>query len=275
MADLDNNIFSNLAKPTDLSKYTLFRGVTDFANLAQYSLFETGYSFLIVVGVPKFLETLANKSTDYKNLLNSYIHVLEYEFRGLDGIEDMQIDPSDLTNGINTIQLITKVNKQAGSNFSMRFFEKHGSTITRLHQLFLEGVKDPRTQVKTYHGLIQNGTMEAGFENETFSFMYMVTDNTLMNVEKAFYIVAAQPTKSELSIYNVQKGEIEFKEVGVEFNGFPISGKTVDAKAKSLLEWIRKNTVWNESEAIYTGVDTMKPVSDIVTSTGLTSVALK
>lgn len=267
MADtIDTNIFSNLATPKDLTKYTLFRGVTDFANLEQYSLYETGYGFLIVVKIPKFLENLAAKSSEYKKLINNYVHILEYEFRGIQGLEAMQIDPSELTNGINSIQLITKVNKQAGGNFSMNFFEKHGSTITRLHQLFLEGVKDPRTQVKTYHGMIQNGEMEPGFENETFSFMYIVTDNTLMSVEKAFYIVAAQPNNADMTIYNVEKGNIEFKEVSVEFNGFPISGKKVDEKAVKLMEWIRKNTTWNESLATYSGVDNMKPYNtEIVT----------
>lgn len=267
---IDTNVFSNLATPDDLTKYTLFRGVTDFANLAQFNLFETGYGFFIVVSVPKFLRELANKSTEYDKLLKSYVHILEYEFKGISGLENITVDPSELNNGINSIQLATKVVKQSGGNFSMNFYEKHGSTITKLHQLFLEGIKDPRTQVKTYHGLIQqdNATIEGKLENEVFSFMYIATDNTLMNVEKAFYIVAAQPTSAEYSMYNAEKGNIEFKEISVEFSGFPITGKVVDSKAKELLKWIRDNTTWNESQYNYTGVKDIKPFASNINDNG-------
>jgi NADH-quinone oxidoreductase subunit E/NADP-reducing hydrogenase subunit HndA len=39
------------------------RGVTDFGALEQYNLFESGYSFLVVMGIPKFLQELVSKKT--------------------------------------------------------------------------------------------------------------------------------------------------------------------------------------------------------------------
>ena len=54
------------------------------------------------------------------------------------------------------------------------------------------------------------------YENETFSFMYFVTDNTFRYVQKAFYIVAAQPTTAALGdLYNHDKSDISFKEVSL------------------------------------------------------------
>jgi len=251
------NIFDGQKTVRDLSSYTLMRGVTDFANLAQFNLFETGYSFLVVVGIPKFLEKLAQVNDEYKKLINTYIHVLEYEFRGIDGFDNIDADTSELTNGISTLNIITKVNMQSASSFSMRYFEKSGSTMTKVHELFLRGLKDPRTQVKTYHGLIADGTLEAGFENECFSFLYFVTDNSLQNIEKACYIVSAQPKTAEMNIYNSEKGTIEFKEITAEFNGFPLFGPTINAKALAMLKTITTSTVFRESETAYTGVSTL------------------
>ena len=154
----------------------------------------------------------------------------------------------------------------------MRYFERHGSVITRTHELFLRGIKDPRTQVKHYNGLIPKGLMEPGYENEVFSFMYLVCDNTLMNLEKCIYIVAAQPTGAQWDIYNSEKGSIEFKELDVEFKGYPIVGRKINEKGKEFLDWIRQNTTWDEMEFNYSGVDNMTPYKkDIVNSNRTTA----
>ena len=253
-------MFENLKQPRDITKYTLSRGVTDFGNLNQFNMYESGYSFLILVSIPKFLDILSQKNDTYKSLITNYKHILEYEFRGLDGLDNITSDVGSITNGISTIDVINKVEMQSNGTFSMRFFEKSGSVITRTHELFLTGIKDPRTQVKHYHGLIQDGTLEAGYENEVFSFLYFVTDNTMTEIEKAYFIVSAQPTQAETSIYESEKGNIEFKEITVEFRGFPITGNEVDRKAKEVLDWINNpknpNHITNDStDFVYSGTE--------------------
>ena len=249
-----NNMFEGTHSVRDLTKYMLMRGVTDFGNLEQYNLFESGYSFLVVMDIPVFLKKLASVNSEYAKIINTYVHILEYEFRGLEGLEGMTAEYGQLTNGINEINIINKVNKQSASTFQMTYQEKLGSTITKAHELFLTGIKDPRTEVKTYHGLIEDGTLEAGYENEIFKFMYIVTDNTLFNIEKAVYIASAQPTNVQFDIYNSQKGTYEFKDINVEFNGFPIMSNDVTAKASEFLANIRKNTTWRETEFKYSGI---------------------
>nr|DAV45439.1 MAG TPA: hypothetical protein [Caudoviricetes sp.] len=264
-----NFIFDGTKEIRDLTQYALFRGVTDWANLHQFNQFESGYGMIIVLTIPNFLKALAAKNDKYQKLIDTYVHVLEYEFRGLDGIDNMTSDTAELTNGVKSINVINKVNSQSGSTFTMRYFEKSGSIMTKVHELFLRGVKDPTTQVKHYHGLIEDGTIkEPGFDQEVFSFLYIVTDNTLMNVEKAFYIVAAQPTNADLNIYNIERGDIGFKELSVEFSGFPITNTIINQKAQSLLDWVRKGTIWDESEMTYTGVTNMKPYSKVLTPNG-------
>ena len=269
---VDNNMFSSLMSTRDLSKFTLMRGVTDYANLEAYNLYESSYSFLVLVQVPEFMKKLCDQNSEYKKMFDTYCHILEYDFRGLSGIDNITAETGELTNGISNVEIINKVTMQAASSFTMRYFERHGSVITRTHELFLRGIKDPRTQVKHYNGLIPKGLMEPGYENEVFSFMYLVCDNTLMNLEKCIYIVAAQPTGAQWDIYNSEKGSIEFKELDVEFKGYPIVGRKINEKGKEFLDWIRQNTTWDEMEFNYSGVDNMTPYKkDIVNSSSNTA----
>ena len=270
--NVDNNMFSSLMSTRDLSKFTLMRGVTDYANLEAYNLYESSYSFLVLVQVPEFMKKLCDQNSEYKKMFDTYCHILEYDFRGLSGIDNITAETGELTNGISNVEIINKVTMQAASSFTMRYFERHGSVITRTHELFLRGIKDPRTQVKHYNGLIPKGLMEPGYENEVFSFMYLVCDNTLMNLEKCIYIVAAQPTGAQWDIYNSEKGSIEFKELDVEFKGYPIVGRKINEKGKEFLDWIRQNTTWDEMEFNYSGVDNMTPYKkDIVNSNRTTA----
>ena len=253
-------MFQYLKQPRDITKYTLMRGVTDFGNLKQFNLFETGYSYLVLVSVPKFMQALTAHSANFEKLWNAYLHILEYEFRGIDGLDNITADSSELTNGISTLNVITKTNMQSASTFSMRYFEKSGSVITRVHETFLRGIKDPRTQIKHYNGVLEwDPSFEPGFENETFSFLYFVTDNTAREIEKAYYIVGAQPTTAETNIYNSEKGDIGFKEITCEFSGFPITGDAVDERAKAVLEWMtsaenEKRMYRNSNNFDYTGI---------------------
>ena len=262
-------LFDGLKKPKDLTPYTLMAGVTDFGNAAQWDLFEGGYGQVIVISIPKFLEVLGKKYSDIQVLINNYIHILEHEFKGLDGIENITAENMEVADGISTMQLINKVNQQSGGQISMRYTEKSGSTITKLHELFLKGIKDARTQVKTYHGLIHSGEMEPGFENEIFTLMYFVCDNTMMNIERAFLILCAQPTSAQFDIYNIEKGNYENKEITVEFNGFVVEGKQVTQKAKEVLDWMNSDQnpakwQWNSDDYLYsiapkTTIDSLDP----------------
>ncbi len=241
------NMFTDLKTPRDITSYTLFRGTTDFTQLQQFDMFESGYPYLIVVGVPEFLRKMAEADTDVDRLLKSYIHVLEYEFKGLNsGLEDLGSDSQEVSNGIQSMNVITKTTGQGGSTFSMEYQEKSGATITKMHELYLRSVRDPATGFKTYNGLIGFGDgqilpNDAGFHKECFSFLYMHTDNTGLLVEKAAYLVGCMPTSAQLSIFNGTKGDVTFQTVSTEFTGFPIMGSAINARAKEILDWMNSS----------------------------------
>lgn len=274
-------MFDHLKKPADFTKHNLMYGVTDWGRLNQFNLFETGYSFLYVVDTPEFLKRLGKNNADVQNLLNNYVHILEFEFKGLSGLEGLSVDTLTISDGISEMNVIGKVNQQSAGTISMQYTEKSGSVLTKLHELFLTGIKDPRTQIKRYHGLITpSGTgMEAGYENEVFTLLYMVTDNTALNVEKAFLLLNCQPSSADFSIYESEKGTIENKEISIEMNCFPVTGAPINEAASEILKWMNSENSgtyrlrWDSTQFNYHGMEDIKSrVDDTQQKGGLTSI---
>ena len=183
---VNTGIINNFVKkPKNLTQYTAFRGVTDFTQVGQFNQFETGYSFLSVIKMPKFMEMLASQDANIATVVNNFTHMLEYEFRGLSGLPDISGETYSITDGINDLNMISKVTSDTSITVSSPYFEKTGSLITRFSELYLSGIKDPKSQAKTYHGLIKHGLLEPSLENEVFTMLYYVTDNTMLELERA------------------------------------------------------------------------------------------
>jgi hypothetical protein len=237
--------FKGLKTPRELLNFNLMRGVTDFSNLEQWDLYEKGYPFLCVVSIPQFLRDLAMQDENIRTIVNNYVHILENDFRGIDNVDNITGEAGEISNGIRSIQVINKVMKPTNSNFSLNYYERSGSILTKAHELYLTGIKDPDTQVKHYHGLIDAWTFngvdtvsgkDPGPHQECFSFMYFLTDNTMTKIERAFLIAACQPTTANYTdLYTGTKGDIQFAEVSLPFNGFFINNDFVYQKAQDML----------------------------------------
>lgn len=255
------SIFTNLKNFKDVTNYRLMRGVPDFGSLVQFNPYESGYACFIVCAIPRFLRVLAQYNAEYDRLIKNWTHIVEYEFKSFDGLEDINADTIQLGDDLNQLNVISKVNMQSASEFSLTYDEKSGGTLTRLHRLFMTGIKDPRSQVKTYHGLIHNGILEPGFENECFTFLFINTDNTMMEVEQAYLIIAAQLNSAEYTMYNYTKGDIGKKEVTVKFSGYPIQSRQINKAAQAMMEFLlsadagARQIIVNSNNFNYTGVD--------------------
>ena len=262
MASTSKSIFTYQKAPRNITSYMLSRGVADFSDLYQWDNYETGYAFLFVLEIPRFLDELKKQNDEYRQLIEGYRHILEYDFKNLSGLEDMTADSSTLTDGINELNVITRVREQSNGSFTMRYYERSGSIITKVNELYLRGIKDPRTQVKRYHGLLDpdntnSPIKEAGYEKECFTFLYFNTDNTCTHIEKAFLLASCQPQNAELSMYEYEKGNIEWRELNYTFSGFPITGPGVTKKAQDFLSWVNACTVFDESRFGYAALQRM------------------
>ena len=241
-------MFSSVKVPRNLCQYRLFRGAADFGNLRQWDLYEKGYSFLTVVTVPEFIQKLATTGSKHgpaniklvaSRLLNNFVYILEHEFRGLTGLSDLTAETSDITDGISSVAMINKVTEDTSITIQMSFYEKSGRTITKFCELFLRGIKDTRTQGKTYFGLIEDGTLEPGFENEVFSLLYYVTDNTYRNLEGAYLFMCAQITSVPLTeVFESEKGSYSYPEISVSFNCFPVTDDDINEEAARMLDFL-------------------------------------
>jgi hypothetical protein len=149
-------------------------------------------------------------------------------------------------------QILYMASDDSGINVGL--FQKNDEDVNK-------GLFDPSTH-KYLGGIIP--PEDAGFDKEIFSFLYLLTDNTGMRLEKSVFIVAAQPTTADLTIYNSEKGDNSCKEISVEFNGFPIMNDDVDRRALDVLNWIinpsNPNRMHlNSNDFSYTGQADIEP----------------
>jgi hypothetical protein len=240
----DKGLVSDIYKYTkdyrDVTQYNLLRGVPDFGNLMQFTPYESGYAVFIICAIPKFMEELGKYNDEYAKLIANWKHIVEFEFKSFDGIDSITADTIDIGDDLNKIQVINKVNMQSTSEFSLSYTEKSGSPLTKFNKLYLTGIKDPRTQIKNYHGLIHRANdIDPGFENEVFTFLFMTTDNTMRYVEFSTLLIGGQLTDAPTDIYgSYSKGDIGSKEITLKFNAYPIVSSAIDSYAQDCLDYL-------------------------------------
>lgn len=213
------------------------------------------------------------------DLQDAFISILENEFKGLDGIEDITTETMEISDNISTMSLISKSVQNTNSQVSMRFTEKTGSLITKYVSTFIRTVKDTRTQAKTYGGLVTKESLDNGFDpgprHEVFNMLYIITDSTCLRIEKAFLILNAQPTSASFSdLYTAEKGAVESKEVNVQFNAFVVDGNIANKLASAYMRTLINTTdnwqkgkinvnSWNFNWSFADGSGEIKKVNDL------------
>lgn len=232
-------VFDNNTINPDIGQIASLRGYADFGNLKQFNLFEGGNALLAVINAPYFLT--ANPET--KALVNNFCIALESEFKGLDGLGNLETESSTISDGITELEMITKVTEPGSTTITINTTEKVGRLYTKTQEAFLRGLRDPKSQVKTYNGLLtteNTSTLRPNFQYEVFNLLYFVMDNSWREIELAYIFLNAQLTTTNLSdIANVTRGDNSFKEIPIEFKCLPIRGNIVNKLAKDYLNAIR------------------------------------
>ena len=261
-------LFTYLKKPRNFIEHSLFRGVVDFTNLNQFNAFETGYAMLFIVDVPQYIKMIASKDDFVKNMLNIFITTVEGEFKSLSGLGSIGVNTNPISDNITELNMVSQVTQERTGTFSMPFQEKTGAPISRFIEFVLKGIKDPSSTFKTYHGILEEDySMEAGFEKETFTFLYCVTDNTGRELERAMLLTACQPQSVPFSeLYEYTKGTIENPEISLEFSYYSVESIEINKIAREILDWYNNDLnpnkiVKNDYEKDYKAIENLKNYS--------------
>lgn len=267
---------SYLKRPRNGYEFMKFKGVADFTNLSQFNLFETGYGLFICIEVPKYIQIVASKNQEISNLLEIYIKTIESEFKSISGLNSYSVESSQISDGISEISLVNKVTFEASGTFSMPYMEKTGAPLSRFHEIVLRGIKDPRSQYKTYFGELENDySLEAGFEKECFSFLYIVTDNTGREMERAIFLTGCQPQSVAFSeLYESTKGDIQNPEISLEYSYHMIESKEINKIAREILDWQNNDLnsekiIKNSYDKEFAAVDSLVSYSESNSTTSL------
>ena len=228
-------------------------GVIDWGYLAGLDYYEAGWPFIAVLSYPKIhryyntekANELSNFNEAFYNLQNIFINVLEYNFKGLSGLDGVTANMTDVSDNIagNRSQ-ISSVTKPLVSNISMKIPEKYGSPIMKYCDRYLSYISDPYTHLKNYSGLTEVNVPHKyyGYQNEVFELLYFTTEPTCHYVDKAFLLSNAQITSADYSeLYEVEKGNVEIKEVTLNWSCSVITGGRVNKAAAAYLK-----TLWDK-----------------------------
>jgi hypothetical protein len=114
----------------------------------------------------------------------------------------------------------------------MTYMERVGSLFTKVNELCLTAIDDGDVHAKTYHGLIDAykfdnivtlSGADPGPHREVWTLLYFTTNDTMTGIERAILISNAQCTTADFtSLYDGQKGDTQYAELSMPWNGFLI-----------------------------------------------------
>ena len=297
-------VTGNLRTPTGAAN---MRAAVDFTDVSKFNLYETGHGVFIVLDTPNMMKAILNnlnaskkfayinedggiseadeiqntvKYKGYvtkkenkpalKTAITEFPRILESEFKGIDGLDDMTSDTLEISDNISTLTVLGSVNYATNQEITLRFTEKAGRTITTYCSAYLRAIRDPRTRAKTYRGcaniFAKDATVSSGeqriiypsIENEIFTFLYIIPDSTWEVCEKVYLLANAQISKAAYSaLDNFDKGDIANKEIDIPFNTFVITdNKTVNQMGNAFLSKYIARTeyiedTWNINSEIF------------------------
>lgn len=223
---IQSNIKSN---GKDLTGYSLFLGGLNVKSkaLEQYNPLKTGYARIFFVKMPRFLETIMpNKTKNFK-------HIMEYGFKSVDGIQNLQLEFEQITGGYAGRSFeIPTIAKDETNAITIKVQEMSGSPIREYIEMWITGVSDPHTGMAHYHG----ADVEYSQANHTAEAIYVATDATGKNIEFACLLSNMMPKQVKRDQFNYESGTHNAVEYDVEYTCTMYTSPDVNNVAGKLLD---------------------------------------
>lgn len=238
--DTQRTLQSNIkCNNKDLTKYSLFLGGLNVKAkaLEQYDPLKTGYSRIFFVQMPKFMDYIMPLAT------KNFKHMLEYGFKSIDGIQNLQMEFEAITGGYAGRQFeIPVILKDETNAITIKLQEMSGSPVREYIETWLTGIADPHTGLCHYHGGLEedpatgNQNMEAIQANQVAEAIYVSTDHTGRNIEFACLLSNMVPKVVKRDQFNYESGTHNAVEYDVEFTCTQYTSPDVNTVAAKLLD---------------------------------------
>lgn len=202
----------------DFSNFSYFLGGIDVTdqNLDQFTPYIRGVSRIFIHKLPPFLFS----NPDYKDMSKRFKSYLETGYTSVDGIGDISVDFTDFEGGFAGQRYSTvSMSHDETENVTIQVYELTGSPIREYLDLWVTGVRDPRSGIAHYHGYLPNGTKGVKYSerNHTMEMFYVNLDPTATNIEYVAMFAHMFPTRVPKSHLNYEKGNHDNAQLDLEF----------------------------------------------------------
>ena len=181
-----------LVNDKSFENFSYFLGGIDVThqNLDSFTPYIRGVSRFFVHKPPQFM---LSKFGDLTKQFKTY---LETGYTTVDGIGDISVDFVDFEGGFAGQRFSNvSLSRDDTESITVSVYELTGSPVRDYLDLWITGVRDPRSGIAHYHGAIADGTCPYGETNHTAEFIYVTLDPTGQNAEYVCMFAHAFPTK--------------------------------------------------------------------------------
>lgn len=209
---IQSNIKSNTKS---FDKFGYFLGGIDVThqNLDQFTPYIKGVSRIFLHKPPQFM------SDKYEDMTSRFKTYLETAFTSVDGIGDISVDFNEFEGGFAGQKFSTvAMARDDTDTITIQMYELTGSPIREYLDTWVTGVRDPRSGIAHYHGLIsERGADYYSEKNHTAEMFYVNLDPTAQVIEYCCMFAHMFPTRVPKSHLNYQSGERGNAQIECEF----------------------------------------------------------
>ena len=205
----------------NFKEFSYFLGGIDVThqNLDQFTPYIRGVSRIFLHKPPLFMAKLSQDKTD------NFKTFIEAGYSSVSGIADVSVDFTDFTGGFagQTFNVVQSARDET-NNVTISVYELTGSPIREYIDTWVTGVRDPRSGIAHYHGLIEKYFKDStqgipyGEINHTAEFIYTTYDPTGLYLEYSCMFAHCFPTRVPKDHLNYESGSRDNAPMDLEFN---------------------------------------------------------
>lgn len=196
----------------NMAKFSYWLGGIDVTqqNLDQFDPYIQGVSRFFVYKLPYFMEK------GFEDLSKRFKSYLEVGYRSISGIQGLEVQFVEFEGGFANQKFSNVSGSQDNTDtVTINVYELSGSPIREFLDTWITGVRDPRSGIAHYHGMLDEGVSYSE-KNHTAEFIYFTLDPTARKIEYACLLAHCFPQKSDKDHLNYETGRRENVEIEIE-----------------------------------------------------------